>query len=410
MNTRRTTTTGIFATIVMVAMWQTPPAHAQITAPREAAQIEFGPMSIYPTVRFVDVGRDENVFNDTFSPKEDWTFTLASRALTVTKLGLNELMFAAGSDYVWFKEHASERSTNLSYALRFNLSASRWKPFVGAERVRTRTRPSVEIDTRAERLDQTAVTGANFDVSERTAISASVRFLDSRFDDSARFRGVTLDDALNRTSWTYSSGVRYAITPLTTLAVNGNYTADTFRGSHLRDSKFYSVTPVIEFSPEAVIHGKVSAGYQYFSPEDPGLADSHGLIFESLVNWSFWGRTTFDVSGRRNINYSYQDTEPMYLQTGARLMVTQRLVGPLNLQGSAERQHLTYRWRRGVSPTPRSSTREDTADVFGGGVLVDFGRGFTVLVGVEKARRRSIEDPLQNFNRTRLISNFTVGQ
>ena len=100
----------------------------------------------------------------------------------------------------------------------------------------------------------------------------------------------------------------------------------------------------------------------------------------------------------------------MYLQTGARLMVTQRLFGPIGLQASAERQHLSYRWRRGVPPAPGSEAREDTADVFGGGVHVDLGRGFMAVVGAEKARRHSIEDPRQNFSRTRLISNFTVGQ
>ncbi len=409
MNTRSLTSVGLIA-ICMVTLWQAPSAQAQIIAPREAAQIEFGPTSIYPSVRIVDAGTDQNVFNDTVNPKDDYTFTIASRALSVTRLGLNELMFAVGSDYVWFKEQTSERAANASYSLRFNLSANRLKPFVGGERVRTRTRPSVEIDTRAQRLDHTALAGTNFNVSERTAISATVRYGDSRYDDGARFRGVPLDDALNRTSWTYSGGVRYAITPLTTLAVNGNYSKDTFPHSRLRNAKFYSVTPSVEFSPEAAIRGTFSAGYQFFAPEDPELIDSRGLIFEGLLNWSILGRTTFDLSARRNINYSYQDTEPMYLQTGARLMVTQRLFGSFSLQGSAERQHLTYQWQRGVPPAPGSQTREDTAHIFGAGVLVDLGRGFTVFVGAEKAQRRSVEDLRQNFNRTRLISNFTVGQ
>jgi hypothetical protein len=100
----------------------------------------------------------------------------------------------------------------------------------------------------------------------------------------------------------------------------------------------------------------------------------------------------------------------MYLQTGVRLLVTQRLFGPLGLQGSVERQYLTYRWKRGVPPTPGSGDRQDTADVVGGGVLVDLGRGFSVLFGAEQTHRRSEEDLRQNFNRTRIISNITIGQ
>ena len=35
-------------------------AHAQLTAPSEQAQIEFGPVSLYPSLQMVDAGRDEN--------------------------------------------------------------------------------------------------------------------------------------------------------------------------------------------------------------------------------------------------------------------------------------------------------------------------------------------------------------
>jgi hypothetical protein len=406
--TGSTKTLGVL--LVCVAVLSRSTAEAQIVAPREAAQIEWGPLSVYPSIRLVDVGKDENVFNDSADAKEDYTFTIASKGLAVVRLGLNELMFSSGSDYVWFKDHSSERSTNAAYALRFNLSASRFKPFVGAERIQTRTRPTVEIDTRAQRLDQMVMAGSNFNLTERTAISANARYSDSKYDEGEQFRGVNLNTSLNRQSWTYSAGVRYAITPLTTLAFTGNYTEDSFPGSRLRDAKIYSVTPSVEFAPEAAIRGSFSAGYQLFDPESRELEQSQGVVFEGALNWSIMGRTTFDVISRRNINYSYQDNEPMYLQTGARLLVTQRLFGPLGLQGSVERQYLSYRWRRGVPPTPGSDFREDTADVIGGGVTVELGRGFSVLIGAEQTRRHSVEDPRQNFNRTRLISNMTVGQ
>jgi hypothetical protein len=409
MNTATVKTAGMLG-IGMAMLCQARGVQAQIIAPREAAQIEFGQLSVYPSLRVVDMGRDENVFNDAVNPESDYTFTIASRALAVLRLGQNELMFSTGGDYIWFKEHTTERATNAAYSLRFNLSANRFKPYIGAERTQTHNRPSAEIDTRAERLDHTVVAGTNFNVSERTAITASARYAESLFDDGEQFRGVRLHHALNRTSWMYSGGVRYAVTPLTTIAVTANYAEDVFRESPLRDSRFYSVTPVVEFAPEAMIRGSFSAGYQRFSPNDPSLGDGNAFIMEGALNWSIMARTTFDVSGKRNINYSYQDTEPMYLQTGGRLVVTHRLFGPIGLQGSAERQHLSYRWRHGVSPTPGSQTREDTSDIFGGGVFVDLGRGFTVLVGAEKARRRSAEDPRQNFNRTRLVSNITVGQ
>ncbi len=57
-----------------------------------------------------------------------------------------------------------------------------------------------------------------------------------------------------------------------------------------------------------------------------------------------------------------------------------------------------------------SNRDEDIADIIGGGVLVDLGRGFSVLFGAERMNRRSEEDLRQNFNRTRIITNITIGQ
>lgn len=404
---RKTLASLLFA--ALAASWPAP-ARAQIDAPREAAQLQFGPLSVYPSVRLVDLGIDRNVFNDADEAVEDFTFTVASRALAVLRLGLNELMFSGGSDYVWFKEQVSQRSTNAAYAVRFNLSASRFKPFVGAERIRTRTRPNVEIDTRAQRLDHQLVAGSNVNLTERTAVTATVRLLDSKFDEGERFRGVELADALNRRSQMYSAGVRYALTALTTMVVTANYEDEHFRHSPLRNSKAYSVTPGFEFAPEASIRGNVSAGYQFFDPDDPALAGRKGFIMSGALNWSLPSRTTFDLDVGRNVNYSYQDTEPIFLQTGARLLVAQRLFGPIGIEGSAGRQYLSYRWRHGVSPAPGAESREDTSDVYGGGVFVDLGRGFHVRVGAEQARRHSAADPRQNFTRTRLVSNITIGQ
>ena len=385
-------------------------ASAQITAPRESAQISFGPLSIYPSVQLVDAGIDDNVFNDPDDPKQDVTLTVQSRVLAVLRLGLNELMFTSGSDYVWFKEYASERSSDANYAMRFNLSASRLKPYIGAANTRTRARSSTEIDARARRSERMAIAGTGFNLTERTAMTASVQWDDTSFDDGERFRGVELDDRLNSSGWTYSGGVRHAVTPFTTLLVNGVYRKEMFQQSHLRDAKAYAVTPAIEFSPEAVIRGSFLAGYEVFVPEDPELAENRGIVFEGSLNWSIASTTLFDLSLGRKVNYSYQDTQPYYLQTGVRLSVTQRLFGPLSVQGSADRQHLAYRWKRGVSPTPGSEDRVDTADILSGGAVVSVGRGFSVLIGVEKTRRHSSEDTRQNFSRTRLLSTVTVGK
>jgi hypothetical protein len=382
---------------------------AQIVAPREESQIKVGPLSVYPTLRVTDAGKDRNVFNDEQDAKEDLTFTIASRALTVLRLGENELMFSTGNDYVWFRDYAEERSSNTQYAARVNLSANRFKPYLGAERLHTRTRANVEIDARARRLEQSVIAGFSLSTADRTALTASVTVDDSDYEDHQQYRGADLAEALNRSGRSVSAGVRYAVTPLTTFAVNANYAEDTFPDSHLRDSHSYSVVPAVEFSPDAAIHGRLAIGVEKFQPVDVTLPESLGAVYDARLSWSLFGRTTFELNGSRDTKYSYQDAQPYYLITGARLNVTQHLFGPVDLLGGTEWEHLAYRWHRpeGVVLSVLDST--NTINSVFGGAGVNIGRSFRFTLIADQTQRRSTHDATQNYRRTRLFSSVTIG-
>jgi hypothetical protein len=385
------------------------PVDAQIVAPREVAQIEFGTLALYPTLQILDAGLDDNVFNTPLAPQSDYTMTVASRVVSVLRLGSNELLFQAGNDYVWFNESTSERSNNTQYATRFNMSASRFKPYIGVEYLRTRMRRSPEIDARARRVDRNVLGGMAFEVSPRTALTASVRLDDTNYAEGERFHNVALDAALNRSGRGADAGVRYSVTPLTTLSVTAGYEAQEFKESHIRDLTRYTVGPMLEFSPEAAIRGRVMTALELFRPEDPALDERMGIAYQALLNWSLFGRTTFDLGTGRNITYSYQDTEPYYLLTNVRLLVTQPLPGWFELYGSYDWQHLTYSWRLDADATSSEPDRVDTLTSATGGFGMRLGQAFHVKVGVERTRRRSIEDSLQNFKRMRIMTTVTVG-
>jgi hypothetical protein len=251
------------------------------------------------------------------------------------------------------------------------------------------------------------VGGLGFDLTPRTSLIASARFDDSTFDDGEVFRDVALDAALNRRGRTFDAGVRYAVTPLTTLSVLAGYDAQIFPDSHVRDVKRYTVGPTVEFSPEATIRGRASAVLEQFMPDDPTLGERTGLAYTAALNWALYERTTFDLSAGRSISYSYLDTEPYYLLNGVRLTVGQPIFGRFQIYGGYDWQRMAYQWRRGAPAD--AGDRVDTMRTGSAGVAVNFGRGFSVRAGLEKTRRRSVEDPLQNFNRTRLVASLVMG-
>jgi hypothetical protein len=381
-------------------------AGAQLIAPREAAPVQLGPVSLYPKLRIVDAGKDTNVFNDSANPREDYTLTATSTVLAVVKLASNELLLSSSGDYMWFRRFRSERSNNGHYGARLNFSASRFKPFVGGIRTVTESRPNPEIDARARRIERTATAGLGFDVSERTAVTAAVQFDDSTYDRTEIFRGVELAPILNRRRHTVSGGMRYVVTPFTTLAIAANYAEDVFPQSHLRDAKSYSVRPTFEFDPEAMIHGQVMVGFEEFRPADRTFAPHRGVVAAAALNWSLFGRTSFGVQATRNVGYSYLETAPYYLATGTHFDVAQPLFGPIALLGNVDWTRLTYDW---PGAGAEHAGRVDVTKRGSGGIGVTFRRGLSVNILAERTLRRSNTDPRQNYEGTRIVGSVTVG-
>ena len=227
-------------------------------APREAAKIEFGPLALYPTLQILNAGVDDNVFNDASAPQRDYTMTVESRVLSVLRLGSNELLFQVGSDYVWFNEFSSERSNNPRYAC-----ASTCRP-AGSSRSSvpsTSARASAAVPRLTPaRAASTATRWAAWHSKSHRARPSPRRSGSTKrtTTEGESFRGVALDDELNRSGRGADAGVRYAITPLTTMSVTAGYEEQKFKQSHLRDLKRYMVGPTFEFSPEAAIRGRAS--------------------------------------------------------------------------------------------------------------------------------------------------------
>jgi hypothetical protein len=95
--------------------------------------------------------------------------------------------------------------------------------------------------------------------------------------------------------------------------------------------------------------------------------------------------------------------------TNVRLQVAQPLAWRFDLFAGGSWNHMAYRWSLGAEAGDDRSPRVDRVIGGSAGIGINLGRGFNVRLGLEKTRRQSVEDPLQNYSRTRIVSTVTVG-
>ena len=92
-----------------------------------------------------------------------------------------------------------------------------------------------------------------------------------------------------------------------------------------------------------------------------------------------------------------------------RLLVSQPIGLGLELYGGGDWEHMAYRWSQDADPALGESDRVDTLVALNGGFGIRLRPNLQLRVGVERTRRRSVEDPVQNFSRMRILSSVSLG-
>ncbi len=93
----------------------------------------------------------------------------------------------------------------------------------------------------------------------------------------------------------------------------------------------------------AIVQGSLAVGYRRFSALDPATPDYSGFVVQGSLTHTFAERTKVDLTLSRDVQYSFEPTEPYYLTTGFRVVVTQQLAESLDVRAIAGRDRLDYR-------------------------------------------------------------------
>ncbi len=312
---------------------------------REDYRSHAGPFYINPGLVLRDLGIDSNVFNEAGEdPKSDFTFTLGPKADIAVPIAHRALLKAGvGLDLVYYQKYSSERSANPRFAPRAEVYLNKLSFFGEGSYLRSRQRPNFEIDARSLRTEYWLGGGVGFQYSPKLALEVSSRRASVEYDAGETFLNVSLQETLNRESLMFAGTIRYALTPLTTLALRGDTSQDRFQFSPTRDADTIRVMPGIEFKARALINGSAYVGVRQFRTKSDALEDFSGLVASAALGYTLFGRTSFIVSADRDVTYSFELLQPYYVVNSYGLTVRHRLAGKFDVMGGFGRYEYTYR-------------------------------------------------------------------
>jgi hypothetical protein len=376
------------------------PVGAQAPAPGETvgqnATREFS-----PAIEITNVGWDDNVFRVSKGNGPEGDYTATFSPLLRASIPVSRVQFSGSTrvDFNYFHRLEAIRSVDTDNRADVSVVLGRLRPHVGGSWLNARHRRNFEIDLPVRHQDRSWDAGVDIGVSSKTAVGVTTRHGREEYTGETVYLDSDLAILLGATSTAHGVGVRYALTPLTT--VGAEFERDHERFPHLpaRDADGVRIMSVVEFRPLALVSGEARIGVRSRTFSDRNAPPFRGTVARVDLSYTLLGRTRFTVKAQRDLSYSYRPGERDYLQTGTEVWVTQRMGTAWDVLGSVGRFNLLY----GLSD--RSARTEK---VFSYGV--DVGRNMVrSRVGFQVGRQTRSSDfsAFREYEETRVSSSLT---
>lgn len=363
-----------------------------------------GPASLYPTIALRDAGTDSNVYQDSVAPREDVTYKVTPRLYAVVPIGGSRFTGTGTGDFVFYRTYTDQQSVNAAFDGRYEVVDARLRPFAAASFSSYRERKGLEVDARARQSVRAMTFGADVALSPITSLTGWVRREDVTWDRSARYDGVVLAEQLDSTADLLAAGARFHFTPFTTLVAVAEIQRDRFEDAPIRNADSLRLAPALEFNNGGAITGQVRAGYRAFRPLDSSIEGYSGFTASAGISYALLEWTRIYVEGGHDVKYSYDPLQPFYLESGTRIRAIQRVVGPFEVVGVAERWRLR---NQRIGGTAFDGRQEDTTTI-GGGVGVRLGNQMELTMTIDRTERTSSEAG-RGYDRHRVLASISYG-
>jgi hypothetical protein len=370
----------------------------------ESVFLRFGPLALAPTLSLTNFGWDSNVFlrDVGANPEGDFTTVVRPRVEEWLRLGPARMHGRSTLDFVYFQEHASERSVDGFQEGRLDLPLAFITPYVSGSWLSARQRFGFEIDERTRRHEATGTAGVEFRLSPRTNLDVAARRSRLEFDHTDAFQNPLVSDFYDYTSDGVAMALRHELTPLTSVGVTIDRHRERFDLDHTRDTDTVGIYSGLEFRPSAVISGKAYVGWVQVELLEPGAPSFRGVAASIDLAYTLLGATRFAVQAVRELSYSAISGQHAYLHAGLTTSVNHRLGETWDIGARAGRHRLSY----GLFELPPGegqdsefdNDREIVSD-YGGEVGYRVGPDTRVGFRVDHQHRRSTVDATREYKR-----------
>ena len=401
----------IFAALSL-ALLTAPASFAQTTGDGgpdpSRVRVRIGPLWMNPTISMPNIGIDTNVFRDppNLTPKRDFTVTVSPKTELWLRMGRTWLSGLIAEDVIWYQKYTTERSANSTYMIGWKAPLNRLVLTTSATWLSTRERPGFEIDVRARRREPMYTGSVEVRGFAKTFVGVRGSWRRVRFDQSAVFRGSSLQEQLDRTATSATVTLRHELTPLTSITFSAGRSEDQFTAAASRNAISTDYAVGLTFDPAALIKGSATLGYTVYRPEAADLPDYRGTTAAAGLSYTPMGSTRFAGTIARGVEFSYDINQPYYLLTGGTASIAQQIFGPFDVVARAGAQRLKYQSRTGVIVA--DPDRTDRVRTYGLGVGIHMGPDLRLGFNIDKERRTSVLIE-QQYNGLKYGSSITYG-
>ena len=368
--------------------------------PPEVVLYRLGPVLVNPKITIPEVGYDSNAFNEPTAPKDDFVIKMIPEIDFFGDISVLRVVVKSATTLTYYHDFESERSVAGQVRGRVSARFSRLRPWGGGASVRSNERTS-EIDARAMRTDNEVAAGLQFDITSVASLTVSAGRTAIEYASVAAYQDVYLGPALDRTNKMVFASLKLQATPFTSVTFNGYAGRDDFAFAIARDADLAGGEVEFNFSPEAIIRGRLVVGFRQQKFQDPTLATYRGVIgrggFTTLLGW----RAMLGADYIRDVQYSFSRRDGYYVENGVDVVYTQRVGGPFDFQLRAGRHGLDYSARVGL-PDHSELLRTYQAGV---GYSLESGSRFGLTYEFGQ-RTGEVEDD-RRFSRRRVFGSFT---